>query len=305
MKREIKNVCIVGMGALGLLFGQMINENNKDGENFFLMDEDRRKRHENDVYRINGREVHFPVRVPEECEGKKADLLMIATKYDSLRDAIKLSQCVVCEDTVIVSLLNGINSEEIISETFDRRRIIDCVPIGMDAMRDGSSLKYTKTGKLQIGARYDDQKEGLALLEDFFEKVSLPFEVCDDIVHAMWNKFMINVGINQACMVYEASYSQVLGGETAFKDLMGAMREVTAVARKAGVNLTEDDLNADMEILKSLDPDGYPSMRQDAVAKRKTEVEMFAGEMIRLSKIYNVPVPVNEKFYQKIREMER
>ncbi len=295
----------MGMGALGLLFGQMINENNKDGENFFLMDEDRRKRHENDVYRINGREVHFPVRVPEECEGKKADLLMIATKYDSLRDAIKLSQCVVCEDTVIVSLLNGINSEEIISETFDRRRIIDCVPIGMDAMRDGSSLKYTKTGKLQIGARYDDQKEGLALLEDFFEKVSLPFEVCDDIVHAMWNKFMINVGINQACMVYEASYSQVLGGETAFKDLMGAMREVTAVARKAGVNLTEDDLNADMEILKSLDPDGYPSMRQDAVAKRKTEVEMFAGEMIRLSKIYNVPVPVNEKFYQKIREMER
>ena len=300
----IKNVCIVGMGALGLLFGQIIKENRSTGELFFLMDENRKKRHEKDIYTINGNEVRFDVKTPKDTAGQKVDLLIIATKYDDLDDAIKLSKDLTDKSTVIISLLNGITSEEILAETFDRSRIIDCVPIGMDAMRDNTSLTYTKTGKLQIGIKDGSQRDALNTLSDFYKSVDLPHEICEDIAHAMWNKYMMNVGINQACMVYETSYSGVFNDPVANADLKGAMQEVIDMAKAAGVNITDEDYEADMKILKGLAPDGYPSMRQDAVAKRKSEVEMFAGEMIRLSEKYNVPVPVNKKFYQRIREIE-
>ena len=59
-----------------------------------------------------------------------------------------------------------------------------------------------------------------------------------------------------------------------------------------------------MRILSGLDPDGYPSMRQDAIAGRKSEVDMFAGTMLELSERYNVPVPVNKSLYERIKTME-
>lgn len=304
MSSEIKNICIIGMGALGLLFGQIIKDNDSDGNVYFLMNEERKNRHKNDLYLINGNEVHFDARTPEELSAEKADLLLIATKYNDLGDAIELAKYAANDQTTIISLLNGITSEEIIAKAFKREQIIDCVPIGMDAMRDGTSLTYTKTGMLQIGVKDPGQQERLSKLAAYFKSISFPHEVCDDIERAMWKKFMMNVGINQTCMVYEASYSQVFNDATANADLEGAMHEVMNMAKAVGVSLTEEDYDKGLEILHTLSPDGYPSMRQDALAKRKSEVEMFAKEMIRLSKIHNVPVPVNEKFYKKILEME-
>lgn len=58
MKR-IKNAVIIGMGALGLLFGQRICENLPDGSMCFLMDAERKKRHSRDLYTINGKAVSF------------------------------------------------------------------------------------------------------------------------------------------------------------------------------------------------------------------------------------------------------
>ena len=53
-----------------------------------------------------------------------------------------------------------------------------------------------------------------------------------------------------------------------------------------------------------MNPEGMPSMRQDGVNKRRSEVEMFAGTVVALGKELGVPTPVNEKILQKVREME-
>lgn len=63
-----------------------------------------------------------------------------------------------------------------------------------------------------------------------------------------------------------------------------------------GITLTEDDINAAIELEKTLKPDGYPSMRQDAIAGRKTEVDLFAGTVIEMGRKYGIPTPVNQKY---------
>jgi 2-dehydropantoate 2-reductase len=83
-----------------------------------------------------------------------------------------------------------------------------------------------------------------------------------------------------------------------------AMREVMALADKAGVHLSETDLTQWYTILSSLNPLGKTSMLQDVEAGRKTEVEMFAGKVIELGRRYNVPTPVNERLYVLIKEIE-
>ena len=301
------NTLMIGMGALGLLFGDMITGNADRKNTVFLMDKERYDRHSKDIYRINGKEKTFnlantgdPGSVPFET----ADFAIIATKYNGLESAISMMKPYVDDNTDIISLLNGIISEDIIAKTCNRDNIIDCVPIGMDAMREGSSVNYTKEGRLQIGIRERSQQKAFERLCAFFDIAHVPYEAMDDIRHAMWNKFMINVGINQTCMVYETTYAGVLNDPEAFSSLKKAMQEVIELASCEGVMLTREDFDNDLKILEGLNPDGYPSMRQDAVAKRYSEVELFAGTVLKLAAKHGIDTPVNKRFYEDIRRTE-
>ncbi|MBQ5534651.1 MAG: ketopantoate reductase family protein, partial [Lachnospiraceae bacterium] len=110
----MKNVAIVGMGALGILFGGEIAENLKEGHAAFVMDEDRAVRHRKDSYSINGRNVTYPIETPEEfLKNGKADLILLGVKYPALNEAMALMEPLVYEGTTFVSMMNGISSERI------------------------------------------------------------------------------------------------------------------------------------------------------------------------------------------------
>lgn len=77
---------------------------------------------------------------------------------------------------------------------------------------------------------------------------------------------------------------------------------VAGVLSGAGITLTEKDVEAAVALESTLKPDGYPSMRQDAVAGRPTEVDLFAGTVIELGRRYGIPTPVNEKYRALIKQ---
>lgn len=301
--KEIRNVVVIGMGALGLLFGQRIQSGVGREHMCFLMDAARKHRHEKDVYTINGEPVSFSVKTPQELT-EAPDLVVIATKYSGLHDAREMIRDRIDGHTILVSLLNGISSEEILAEAIPREQILDCVAIRMDPVREGSALRFENRGGWQIGSSVPGQEEALRTVTDFLDRVGIAYEAPADIRRAMWNKYMINVGINQTCMVYDTDYAGALQAGPALDDLLGAMRETMAVAAAEGVTLTEEDLQADLAILRSLNPRSYPSMRQDALAGRKTEVELFSGTLIRLAEGHGIEVPVNRKYYRAIKAKE-
>jgi 2-dehydropantoate 2-reductase len=68
--------------------------------------------------------------------------------------------------------------------------------------------------------------------------------------------------------------------------------------------LSETHIDNWYTILAGLNPDGKTSMLQDVDARRKTEVEMFAGKVIELGRLHDVPTPVNEELYDIIKRIE-
>ena len=82
------------------------------------------------------------------------------------------------------------------------------------------------------------------------------------------------------------------------------MREARVVARAEGVEVTEDDLTQMVELLRTLDPEGMPSMAQDRINRKPTEVEEFSGTIIRLAERHGVLVPQNRWLYAQIRAIE-
>ena len=103
----------------------------------------------------------------------------------------------------------------------------------------------------------------------------------------MWFKYLLNVGVNQACTVYETDYGHVTSPGPICEEMKEAMREVCRLAAVEGIELTEADIEAAIELEKTLKPDGYPSMRQDALAGRPTEVDLFAGTVIAMGHKYD------------------
>lgn len=299
----IKKTAIVGMGALGLLYGEQIqNALGKDAVTF-VMDEGRFERHKSDVYEINGNVIKFNVTQVSEME--PVDLVIVATKSTGLESALDVMEPAIGKDTIIISVLNGISSEGVISERFGKERVLGCVAIGMDAMREGSKLEYCSKGRLQLGTLIPGQEEMLADLTHFLDEIGQNYEVKEDIMQAMWGKFLLNVGVNQSCMVYETSYAGVLEEGEARDNMLKAMREVLTVGQAEGIALGEADLQRALAVTASLKPDGYPSMRQDAIAHRATEVDLFAGTIMELAAKHNIEVPINRMYYQKIKQLER
>lgn len=300
--RKIKSVAIIGMGALGLLYGEQIQGALGRDAVTFVMDEARFERHKEDVYEINRQVMRF--NVTKVSETKPTDLVIVATKATGLKSALDVMAPAVGENTIIISVLNGISSEGIIAERFGKERVLGCVAIGMDAMRDGSKLQYCNKGRLQVGTLVDGQEEMLESVVAFFEKIGQAYEVKKDIMQAMWSKFLLNVGVNQSCMVYETSYHGVLVEGEAHDNMVKAMQEVLVVGQAEGIDIGEADLQRALTITAGLKPDGYPSMRQDAIAHRPSEVDLFAGTIMALAQKHGIKVPVNALYYQKIKETE-
>ena len=300
--KEIQSTAIIGMGALGLLYGNQIVSRLGSSGLRFIADRKRIQKYHSMEFTVNGEHRTFPM---EDCEtAAPADFVIVAVKYNALPEALNTMKNCVGPDTTIISVMNGISSEQMIGERYGREKVLYSIAQGMDAMKFGSSLTYTQAGELRVGALSPEQNNRLEAMTAFFDRAGISYTVEDDILHRLWGKFMLNVGVNQTCMAYETTYSGTLVPGEAHDTMIGDMREVIRLAHAEHVNLTEQDLDSYIDLLKTLSPDGMPSMRQDSLSHRPSEVEMFSGTVREMAKKHGLTTPVNDRLYKRIREME-
>lgn len=295
-------VKIIGMGALGVMYANHIKEHAGEDAVCFVMDKSRLERYEGQIFLCNKKEQTF--RMEDSQKATAADLVIVAVKYNALSSAIETMENCVGEHTIIMSVMNGISSEDRIAERYGADKMIYTVAQGMDAMKFGNELKYTQMGELRIGAKLPQQEKNVEAVAKFFDEIQMPYQKDVDIMHRIWGKFMLNVGVNQACMTYGTNYAGVLQEGEAHDTMIAAMEEVIALGNAEGIQLTKADRDYYVGLLKTLDPEGIPSMAQDRVAKRHSEVEMFAGTVIELGKKHKIPVPANERIYRMVQEIE-
>lgn len=299
----IQTTAIVGMGALGLLYADVIVKARGNEGVSFVLDEQRLKKYDNTIFTINGEEKTFSMISNKEVE--PVDLLIVAVKYNGLKSAIETMKSCVDEHTIIMSVMNGIDSEDILAAAFGKEHMIYTVAQGMDAMKFDNALNYTKSGELRIGVVEESQKANLQEVCEYFDDIHMAYTAEDDIMKRLWGKFMLNVGVNQTCLAYETNYAGTLAeGTEENKIFIAAMEEVIELANAYGISLTKEDLDYYVKIIGTLSPTGVPSMRQDGIAKRYSEVEMFAGTVRRMAKEKDIKTPANDLLYERIKAIE-
>ena len=301
--KKIRNISIIGAGAIGAAYAAMLSEAGDFSVSFVARGE-RYKRLKEGSLTVNGKQVAVPVIHPDEVT-EPADLVLVALKHHHLHGALQDIKALVGNDTIILSVMNGLESEEIIGSICGMEKVVYATAVGIDAIREGNRFKYTSPGKIIFGEgprslggnRLERLKEALG-------RASIPNEVPTDIMRMMWWKFMINVGINQASAVLRAPYGTFQTSPDAKALMRSLMLEVIAVAQTIDIDLTPKDLDAWDKVLSSLSPMGKTSMLQDIEAGRKTEVEIFGGKVVAMGAKYQVMTPVNEAILRIIKVIE-
>lgn len=294
--KKIETSALIGLGALGILFGRKM-----PGVKV-IADAERVARYSAQPVVCNGKECHFDYVTPEQ--GQPVDLILVAVKATVLEQAIKDIKKFVGPDTIIISVLNGITSENDIEAVYPGHCLWS-VAIGMDATRVGRSLTFGAEGRIQFGEKGGEMTDRVKAVDEYLTACGIASEPCNDILFKQWSKLMVNDGLNQAAAAFDLPYGGLTKPGPAYDKMLEAMQEVIDLSVLEGVNLPADNHKAFLESMApTFKPDGMPSMRQDVLAKRPTEVEQFAGVVRRLAQKHGMPTPANDFFYEKIREIE-
>ena len=300
----IQKVAILGAGAMGACFAAQFFDT-PGLSTVLAASGERLERLKREGLVVNGKAYPIPAIHPNEA-ASPADLILVAVKHHDLKAAIQNLGGLVGPDTLFISVMNGLESEETIGAVYGMEKVLYAISLGIDAVRVGNQVNYTRPG-----VHYFGEANNLTLspkvqrVQECFERVGIRYEIPADMIRALWWKFMFNVGINQASAVTRAPYGVFQTNPDAQSLMEALMREVLVLAQAARVDLTAQDLQDWYPVLNRLSPQGKTSMLQDIEARRKTEVEVFGGKVMALGKAYNIPTPVNETIVRVIRVLER
>jgi len=298
----MKNVLLVGLGAIGTSLASQFS--NAKYNFSVLCDTPRKEKYQQNGFIVNNKRYDFHYVTNKEYENK-ADLIIISVKYHHLKAVVKQLAGLVGENTMIISLLNGIDSEEIIAKQFGYECVIYAFIYNIDATKVQNVITYSKKGIIVFGEKDGNVTNRIDRLKGILTEAEISYEVSDDIIRNMWWKFMVNIGMNQATAILRAPYRTIQKISYAQKLVKAAMREAIEISKSLNINLSEEDIDKAFNMLMDFSPDGKTSMLQDIEAKRKTEVEMLSGKLCLLGEQFNILTPVNNLFFNLIKSIER
>ncbi len=293
---RIKNVLICGLGAVGSIYAVKI-KNYQGASLKILVDNWRLARYKNSPLIFNGTEYNFDYILPSETDFK-ADLIIIATKFSGLGEAVENIKNFVKDDTIILSLLNGVTSEEILAKNYGADKIPLSYCICHSAVRKGRNVTHDGVSTIVFGTdrRSKQAKNNILKLQTFFDKANIDYKIPVDMRYSLWLKFMLNVCANQSTALLRMTFGEMLENDKFMEFAVNIMKEVQLIAKAEGVNNTENMIEKTIENLHSMIPDGKTSMLQDVEAGRKTEADMFAGTIVKLGLKHGIPTPYNKVF---------
>lgn len=295
---KIEKTALIGAGAVGAYFIWGLSE--KIGDNFSVIAKGERKaRLEREGLVINGKQYKLNLKTSKEAGIQ--DLILVSCKSDALSGILSDIKEMVGPDTLVLSLLNGVSSEEIIGKEIGMEHMAYAV-MRIASVRDGNKITFSEenTAGIYVGEKeFKEPTERLKAFEELLKDTGLRYNFVENIILDMWMKYASNVAQNLPQAILSVGYQAYKDSEHVHFIAEKLWKEVAAVANAKGIPLTDRFL-----LFRGVKSEARFSTLQDLDAGRHTEIEMLAGEMISMGKELGIPVPYCEYTYHLIKALE-
>ena len=306
-------VVIIGPGALGCLLASSLslkNTTDKPLEIWILdhrPDRVRQLAQNGLILEEDGRQFHC--RVNATADGREigqADIIFLCVKSIDVADGLAAAQNITADDTLLITLQNGIGHLEILLA----HREPPYIALGVTAQ--GANLvgtchvRHAGNGITRLGMLNDSTSRLTGILSEvarMMNNAGLETNVTENIMDFVWAKLLVNVGINALTAIHNCPNGQLVESSAIKKQLSEAVREAAVVARARGIQIAADPVAMTMEVCQQTGLN-ISSMLQDVRSRRPTEIDSINGAIIKAARELQIPVPVNEELVRKVKAIE-
>ena len=304
---KIMKIAVVGAGAMGSLFGAMLAE---AGNEVWLYDVwvEHVKTINQDGLRIERegqtRTLSIEATTDPEQIGQ-AELVIIFVKSTHTASAAETARKLAGSDGAVMTLQNGMGNADILSEFIDPERVLAGTTSHGATLLGPGSIRHAGIGTTTIGAWAETEqgRERARKLSDFFTKIGIETEAVDDVRSLLWNKLLINIGINAITALTTIKNGQILDLEITRELSRNAVEEAMKIAGQMNIKVREDAVDHVYAVAEATALN-RSSMGQDVDNKRQTEIGTINGFIVRQAKRLGMQAPVNQTLTALIQTLE-
>lgn len=303
-----RRICVAGIGGVGGYLGGALA---KARDNVYFVARGGRKEAilehglHVDSDHLGSFTVH-PAAVGEGAEQLgQMDVIFICVKNYSLEAVCQQIRDMVKEDTVVVTVMNGIDPAQRAREYLGKGIVLDSMIYVVAGSRPDYSV--TQSGDycdIYIGKQNADLRErnAMEVVAQVLKDTSVDCHIEEDIQAILWKKYILNCAFN----IVTAYYSTTTGGfrkePRMQEELQQLLAEGCSVARRLGVaisdNLEEEHFH---HFMCEQSDSATSSLRRDMDAGRPNELETFSGYLLRQAEQVGMELPVSRRFYEELR----
>ncbi|UCF83958.1 MAG: 2-dehydropantoate 2-reductase, partial [Desulfobacteraceae bacterium] len=223
---------------------------------------------------------------------RPADLVVVFVKGPQTAEAARAAAEIISQNGMVLTLQNGLSNADILAETLDPRKVITGTTSYGSMVLGPGSIRHAGIGPTIIGPWAGGDLAKVKETARVLSKGTIDTKVKEDVKALVWDKLMVNVGINAIVALTHIKNGQLVDLEITKELSRAAMEEGLAVGEALGINVRKDVVEHCWWVAEETGKT-RASMGQDVDAKRQTEIGTINGAIVRLGKELGIEIPIN------------
>jgi 2-dehydropantoate 2-reductase len=301
-------ITIAGIGGVGGYYGGMLAKhyaNSKDVEVYFIARGENEKAIQQNGLKLETKNGNFTIH-PKLVTSNPAligitDLLICCTKGYDLEQSIEQLKPCINNETVLLPLLNGVNSAERIKAILPNNEVWDgCVYLVSQLAEPGLVKETGNPPRFVFGAKQGTATK-LKAVEKIFTDAGITTALSDNILQAMWEKYLFLSPSATITSYTNKTMNEIAASDEYKKLLRQLISEIKPVAEKVGVVVPADAFEKTVGVMAKLPAGATTSMHRDFQKGKATELESLTGYVIKLGKQFGLAMPTYEVMYEGLK----
>lgn len=298
------HIAILGAGAMGSLFGGLLAE---AGHRVTLLDVD-----DAHLNAINAAGLRLATDAGErtvanleamrpEAATQPADLLIVFTKTLHTQAALGAARAALGPETALLSLQNGLGNAERLAQFADPARVMIGVTTWPADKHGPGHVSSHGSGAIRMMSTDGSASPMLSRTVQALNEAGLACTADADVWAAIWEKVAFNAALNSLCAVTGCTVGELTNVADGEALALKIVAEVAAVAGAHGVAVNEAHVADNVRYALAHHRAHRPSMLQDVLAGRKTEIEAINGAVVEAARSRAIAVPYTETLLHLVR----
>ena len=291
-------IAVMGAGGIGSCYGGLLARAGRDvtliarGAHLQAIQQNGLK--------LNCPDESFTVQVPatdDPSEVGPVDLVLFTVKTYHNSEAIPFMKPLIGDNTVVLTLQNGVESAEQIAQEYGSGRVMPGSAYFTALIESPGVIKLTASVRIVFGESNGSRSGRAVAIQEVLSSGNTTAELSDDSVKAIWSKFLFNAPGNAILSAARLGPRTIIDTPEGYESFKTAFQEVVDVGKASGVDVGEKDVETALDFVGQLSLSVRGSMQTDLEAGRPLELDAMVGAVGRIGRRVNVPTPICDLLY--------